>query len=185
MKDRHVWIIDDDRSMRWVLERALGKAGIPVKVFESAARAMREMQQHVPAAILTDVRMPGLDGFEFLEQVQMQHPKLPVIVMTAYSDLQSAVVAYEKGAFEYLPKPFDMDEAVELVRRACQDAGEDSASPSAGNGPARGPAASDHWQVASDAGGFSCHWTLVSFQHDSADQRGIRDRERAGRTGPA
>ena len=139
MKDRHVWIIDDDRSMRWVLERALGKAGIPVKVFESASRAMREMQQHVPAAILTDVRMPGLDGFEFLERVQMQHPKLPVIVMTAYSDLQSAVGAYEKGAFEYLPKPFDMDEAVELVRRACQGAGEDSAPPSAGNGPAEDP----------------------------------------------
>ena len=129
MKDKHVWIIDDDQSMRWVLERALGKAGIPVKIFESASVAMHELQHHVPAAILTDVRMPGLNGFEFMEQVQMQHPKLPVIVMTAYSDLQSAVGAYEKGAFEYLPKPFDMDEAVELVRRACLVGGEGSPLP--------------------------------------------------------
>ena len=119
MRDEQVWVIDDDQAMRWVLERAFEKAGIPVAVFESASVALRKLEQHVPAAILTDVRMPGMDGFEFLHRVQSDHPKLPVIVMTAHSDLRNAVGAYEKGAFEYLPKPFDMDQAVELVRRAC------------------------------------------------------------------
>ncbi len=127
MKIENVWVIDDDKAMRWVLERALEKAGIPVTVFESASTALHELGRHVPAAILTDVRMPGMDGFEFLDRVQTDHPKLPVIIMTAHSDLQSAVGAFEKGAFEYLPKPFDMDEAVELVRRACLASSESNA----------------------------------------------------------
>lgn len=119
MKDANVWVIDDDRAMRWVLERAFEKAGIPVATFDSAAVALRELERQVPAAILTDVRMPGMDGFEFLERIKADHPKLPIIIMTAHSDLQSAVGAYEKGAFDYLPKPFDVEEAVELVKRAC------------------------------------------------------------------
>ena len=124
MSDANVWIVDDDQAMRWVLERAFEKAGIPVTAFESAGAALRTLEHHVPTAILTDVRMPGMDGFEFLERIKTDHPKLPIIIMTAHSDLQSAVGAYEKGAFDYLPKPFDVDEAVELARRACLAAGD-------------------------------------------------------------
>ena len=123
MDDANVWIVDDDQAMRWVLERAFEKAGIPVTAFETAAAALRTLDHHVPTAILTDIRMPGMDGFEFLERIKTDHPKLPIIIMTAHSDLQSAVGAYEKGAFDYLPKPFDVEEAVELARRACLSAG--------------------------------------------------------------
>lgn len=123
MNDANVWIVDDDQAMRWVLERAFEKAGIPVTAFESATAALRTLEHHVPTAILTDVRMPGMDGFEFLQRIKAEHPMLPIIIMTAHSDLQSAVGAYEKGAFDYLPKPFDVDEAIELARRACLAAG--------------------------------------------------------------
>jgi two-component system nitrogen regulation response regulator GlnG len=114
-----VWVIDDDKAMRWVLERAFQKAQIPVMTFESAITAMHELETTTPTAILTDVRMPGMDGFEFLDRIKTDHPALPIIIMTAHSDLQSAVGAYQKGAFEYLPKPFDIDDAVELTKRAC------------------------------------------------------------------
>ena len=115
-----IWVIDDDRSIRWVLERALKKANLDVTLFASATNAMQALASETPQVIITDVRMPGMDGFEFLEKVQSQHPELPVIVMTAHSDLDNAVHAYKGGAFEYLPKPFDVDEAVELTKRACQ-----------------------------------------------------------------
>lgn len=128
MSDVNVWIVDDDQAMRWVLERAFEKAGIPVTAFESATAALRSLEHHVPTAILTDVRMPGMDGFEFLERIKTAHPMLPIIIMTAHSDLQSAVGAYEKGAFDYLPKPFDVDEAIELARRACLAAGSGQAA---------------------------------------------------------
>lgn len=118
--DNNVWVIDDDKSIRWVLERALKKAELDVKLFESASIAMQALERDTPQVIITDVRMPGIDGFQFLENVQTQHPELPVIVMTAHSDLDNAVHAYEGGAFEYLPKPFDVDEAVELTKRAFQ-----------------------------------------------------------------
>ena len=115
-----IWVIDDDRSIRWVLERALKKADLDVTLFDSATNAIQALATNTPQVIITDVRMPGMDGFEFLEKVQTQHPELPVIVMTAHSDLDNAVNAYQGGAFEYLPKPFDVDEAVELTKRACQ-----------------------------------------------------------------
>ena len=115
-----VWVIDDDRSIRWVLERALKKAELKVTLFESATIAMQALAKETPQVIITDVRMPGIDGFEFLEKVQIQHPDIPVIVMTAHSDLDNAVNAYQGGAFEYLPKPFDVEDAVELTKRACQ-----------------------------------------------------------------
>ncbi len=115
-----VWVIDDDRSIRWVLERALKKADLDVTLFDSATNAIQALATNTPQVIITDVRMPGMDGFEFLEKVQTQHPELPVIVMTAHSDLDNAVHAYQGGAFEYLPKPFDVDEAIELTKRACQ-----------------------------------------------------------------
>ncbi len=128
MRDTNVWVIDDDQSMRFVLERAFEKAHIPVTTFESATTAMHELEHDVPSAILTDVRMPGMNGFEFLDRIKTDHPGLPIIIMTAHSDLQSAVGAYQKGAFEYLPKPFDVDEAVELTKRACLAASEEATS---------------------------------------------------------
>ena len=124
MSASKVWVIDDDQAMRWVLERAFQKAQIPVMTFESAITAIHELENTTPTAILTDVRMPGMDGFEFLDLIKTDHPALPIIIMTAHSDLQSAVGAYQKGAFEYLPKPFDVDDAVELTKRACLAANE-------------------------------------------------------------
>lgn len=113
-----VWVVDDDKSIRWVLERALKKASLDVKLFESADNALQALAHDIPQVIITDVRMPGTDGFEFLENVQGKYPDLPIIVMTAHSDLDNAVHAYQGGAFEYLPKPFDIEEAVELTKRA-------------------------------------------------------------------
>ena len=124
MMKNDVWVIDDDRSIRWVLERALRKANLGVTLFESANNAMTALDENPPQVIITDLRMPGMSGFEFLEKVQAEYPQLPVIVMTAHSDLDNAVTAYQGGAFEYLPKPFDVEEAVELTKRACQPTSE-------------------------------------------------------------
>lgn len=115
-----VWIIDDDQSIRWVLERALAQAGMTVRAFDSAEPALALLGRQAPAVILTDIRMPGLSGLALLEAIQQRLPELPVIIMTAHSDLDSAVASYRGGAFEYLPKPFDVDEAVTLVRRALE-----------------------------------------------------------------
>lgn len=115
-----VWVIDDDRSIRWVLERALHKAELNVTSFASAAGVLELLQQGQPAVILSDIRMPGTDGLELLAQINRLYPNLPVIIMTAYSDLDSAIAAFHGGAFEYLPKPFDVDEAVNQVQRACR-----------------------------------------------------------------
>ncbi len=113
-----IWVVDDDRSIRWVLEKALSKADMDVRTFEEADSVMRALERNQPDAIISDVRMPGMDGLSMLDKVHAKHPDLPVIIITAHSDLDSAVSAYEGGAFEYLPKPFDIDEAVELTRRA-------------------------------------------------------------------
>ena len=118
MSDAHIWVIDDDRSIRWVLERALTQAGMAVTVFESGAEAMARLSVEQPQVVVSDIRMPEMDGLSLLENISARHPQLPVIIMTAYSDLESTVSAYQGGAFEYLPKPFDVDEAVALVRRA-------------------------------------------------------------------
>ena len=118
MPDHHIWIIDDDASIRWVLEKALKQADIVVSSFESADAALDALNQSTPDAIITDVRMPGTNGLDFLEHLGKEHPTIPVIIMTAHSDLDSAVSAYQGGAFEYLPKPFDIDEAVDLAQRA-------------------------------------------------------------------
>ena len=111
-----VWIVDDDRSIRWVLEKAMTRAGIATSSFASADEALASGQ--LPAAVLSDIRMPGTDGLDFLDALREQEPELPVIIMTAHSDLDSAVASYHRGAFEYLPKPFDIDEAVAVVQRA-------------------------------------------------------------------
>jgi len=115
-----VWVIDDDRSIRWVLERALHKADMDVTSFSNGVGIMESLQREQPDVIISDVRMPGIDGLDLLRQVTATHPELPVIIMTAHSDLDSAVSAFDGGAFEYLPKPFDLDEAVDQVRRACR-----------------------------------------------------------------
>jgi two-component system nitrogen regulation response regulator GlnG len=114
----HIWVIDDDRSIRWVLEKALRQAGMDVTPFSSAAGVMEALAMQLPDALITDIRMPGVNGLELLDTIHAAYPQLPVIIITAHSDLGSAVAAYQGGAFEYLPKPFDVDEAVDLVRRA-------------------------------------------------------------------
>ncbi|MGO9444548.1 MAG: nitrogen regulation protein NR(I) [Thiobacillaceae bacterium] len=113
-----IWIVDDDRSIRWVLEKALEREGWTVETFSSAGEALIRLDKNQPSVVVSDIRMPGPSGFEFLQTLKERVPKLPVIIMTAYSDLDSAVAAFQGGAFEYLPKPFDVDTAVELVRRA-------------------------------------------------------------------
>ncbi len=115
-----VWVIDDDRSIRWVLDKALQKASIDVRCFSNGSGIYKALEKEQPDVILTDVRMPGIDGLDLLKRFQQSYPNLPVIIMTAHSDLDSAVSAFHGGAFEYLPKPFDLDDAVDLVRRACR-----------------------------------------------------------------
>lgn len=116
--NKRVWVIDDDRSIRWVLERAMAQADIQIAAFDSADSALHHLQEERPLAVISDIRMPGMSGLEFLEQVHKAYPGLPVIIMTAHSDLDSAVNAYQSGAFEYLPKPFDVDDAIAMVERA-------------------------------------------------------------------
>jgi two-component system nitrogen regulation response regulator GlnG len=116
-----VWIVDDDRSIRWVLEKALGRENIDCLSFGSADEALAKLNSgSMPRVLVSDIRMPGASGLDLLRQVKQSHPELPVIIMTAYSDLDSAVSAFQGGAFEYLPKPFDVDQAVALVRRALE-----------------------------------------------------------------
>ena len=115
----NIWIVDDDRSIRWVLEKALQQDGMEPTCFDSADSALLRLhRQQRPDVLISDIRMPGSSGLELLSNVRELHPGLPVIIMTAHSDLDSAVASYQGGAFEYLPKPFDVDEAVALVRRA-------------------------------------------------------------------
>jgi two-component system nitrogen regulation response regulator GlnG len=121
MTENHrVWVVDDDRSIRWVLEKALQKAQMEVATFSNAQDALAALEREQPDAIVSDIRMPGMDGLRLLERIRGAHPDVPVIIMTAHSDLESTVSAYHGGAFEYLPKPFDVGEAVEQVRRACR-----------------------------------------------------------------
>jgi two-component system nitrogen regulation response regulator GlnG len=116
-----VWIIDDDRSIRWVFEKTLAREDIPFKMFSSAQEALTALGGSTPQVVVSDIRMPGGSGLELLQKVKERHPALPVIIMTAYSDLESAVAAFQGGAFEYLPKPFDVDHAVDLIRRAMEE----------------------------------------------------------------
>ncbi|NRP96025.1 Nitrogen regulation protein NR(I) [Marinobacterium sp. xm-g-59] len=119
-KPATVWIVDDDRSIRWVLEKAISGSGLATEVFESGDALLRKIKREQPDVIISDIRMPGIDGLEMLEQLQADYADIPTIIMTAHSDLDSAVASYQGGAFEYLPKPFDIDEAVALVQRAVQ-----------------------------------------------------------------
>jgi two-component system nitrogen regulation response regulator GlnG len=116
-----VWIVDDDRSIRWVIEKALSREGIAYNSFSSAQEALDALSGDTPEVLVSDIRMPGRSGLELLQAVKQRHPAVPVIVMTAYSDLDSAVAAFQGGAYEYLPKPFDIDQAVGLIRRALDE----------------------------------------------------------------
>ncbi|OZB55812.1 MAG: nitrogen regulation protein NR(I) [Halothiobacillus sp. 14-56-357] len=113
-----IWVVDDDHSIRWVLERALKSAGFTVESFESAAKLLARLRTSTPDVLFSDIRMPGEDGLGLLSSLQNSHPELPIIIITAHSDLDSAVGAFEGGAFDYLPKPFDIDDAVRLAQRA-------------------------------------------------------------------
>ncbi len=113
-----VWIVDDDRSIRWVLEKALTREGLPYRSFENAADVQRALADETPSVLVSDVRMPGESGLSLLKKIKAAHPQVPVIVMTAFSDLDTAVQAFQGGAFEYLPKPFDVEQALALIRRA-------------------------------------------------------------------
>ena len=118
MSGRLIWIVDDDKSIRWVLERTLQQAGFSTRVFVNGETVLAALREKTPTILMTDIRMPGMDGLQLLSEIQAHYPELPVIVMTAHADLDSAVKSYQGGAFEYMPKPFDLDEVVELVQRA-------------------------------------------------------------------
>jgi two-component system nitrogen regulation response regulator GlnG len=128
-KINNVWIVDDDRSIRWVLEKALNQADIRTQTFDSGEAISHQLQSEQPDAIISDIRMPGIDGLELLARLGRDYPGLPVIITTAHSDLDSAVASYQGGAFEYLPKPFDIDEAVAMTKRALAHARERFAQP--------------------------------------------------------
>ena len=133
MSDEHVWVIDDDQSIRWVLEKTLRQAGMQVNAFESADEALDLVRGNAlaPDAIISDIHMPGSDGLSLLQQLKTSHPETPVLIMTAYSDLDSTVAAFERGAFEYIPKPFDVDDVIDQVRRACTSGREHLSRPAA------------------------------------------------------
>ncbi|MDP9141555.1 MAG: nitrogen regulation protein NR(I) [Pseudomonadota bacterium] len=116
----NVWIVDDDESIRWVLEKSLARDGMRVTSFPGAAELQDAIADSVPDVLISDIRMPGVDGLTLMQRVREAHPELPVIIMTAHSDLDAAVASYKGGAFEYLPKPFDVDSVAELVRRAAK-----------------------------------------------------------------
>jgi two-component system nitrogen regulation response regulator GlnG len=115
---KNVWIVDDDRSIRWVLEKALTREGIAHRSFDNALDVQRAIETETPSVLVSDVRMPGESGLSLLKKIKAAHPQVPVIVMTAFSDLDTAVQAFQGGAFEYLPKPFDVEQALALIRRA-------------------------------------------------------------------
>ena len=131
---KNVWIVDDDRSIRWVLEKALTREGIPYRSFDNARDVQDAIEDDTPSVLVSDVRMPGESGLSLLKKIKAAHPTVPVIVMTAFSDLDTAVQAFQGGAFEYLPKPFDVEQALALIRRAAAVAEPVQASESPASG---------------------------------------------------
>src|SRR6059058_605740 len=132
---KSVWIVDDDRSIRWVLEKALAREGIAYQSFSSAYEVLQALASSQPQVLVSDIRMPGESGLLLLNKVKERYPQLPVIIMTAYSDLESAVSAFQGGAFEYLPKPFDVDHALALIRRATLETPAGAVAEPAGESP--------------------------------------------------
>ena len=128
MTEGMVWVVDDDRSIRFVLRKALERAGIPSRAFERAEHVLEALREERPDVLVSDIRMPGMDGTSLLEEVKRRQPTLPVIIMTAYSDVESAVASFKGGAFEYLAKPFDVVKAVEVIDRARKASAERSST---------------------------------------------------------
>ena len=128
MTEGMVWVVDDDRSIRFVLRKALERAGIPSRAFERAEDVLEALREERPDVLVSDIRMPGMDGTSLLEEVKRRQPTLPVIIMTAYSDVESAVASFKGGAFEYLAKPFDVVKAVEVIDRARKASAERSST---------------------------------------------------------
>lgn len=128
MTEGMVWVVDDDRSIRFVLRKALERAGIPSRAFERAEDVLEALREEHPDVLVSDIRMPGMDGTSLLEEVKRRQPTLPVIIMTAYSDVESAVASFKGGAFEYLAKPFDVVKAVEVIDRARKASAERSST---------------------------------------------------------
>ncbi len=116
-----IWIIDDDRSIRWVFEKALARTEMEFRTFSSVPEALAALNEEQPQVVVSDIRMPNGSGLDFLQEIKKRLPDVPVIIMTAYSDLESAVAAFQGGAFEYLAKPFDVDQAVDIIRRAVEE----------------------------------------------------------------
>ncbi len=116
-----IWILDDDKSIRWVFEKALARTDFAFKTFSNVAEALNALNHEQPQVIVSDIRMPGGSGLDFLAEVKQKYPDIPVIIMTAYSDLESAVAAFQGGAFEYLAKPFDVDQAIDVIKRAVEE----------------------------------------------------------------
>lgn len=116
-----IWILDDDKSIRWVFEKALARSELEFKTFSNTADALTALDKDQPQVIVSDIRMPGGSGLDFLTEVKQKYPDIPVIIMTAYSDLESAVAAFQNGAFEYIAKPFDVDQAIEVIKRAVDE----------------------------------------------------------------
>ena len=118
---KNIWILDDDKSIRWVFEKALEKANLPFKTFSNSNEAINQFNHEKPSVIVSDIRMPGESGIVFLSKVKDKFPEIPIIIMTAYSDLDTAVSAFQKGAFEYIAKPFDIDKTLELIKQALSE----------------------------------------------------------------
>jgi len=116
-----IWILDDDKSIRWVFEKALARTDLEFKTFSSVAEALNALNHELPQVVVSDIRMPNGSGLDFLAEIKQKYPDIPVIIMTAYSDLESAVAAFQGGAFEYLAKPFDVDQAIEVIKRAVDE----------------------------------------------------------------
>ena len=130
-----IWIAEDDRSLRWVMEKAIRREDIRVKSFESGEDLLEALESNQPEIIISDIRMPGMDGLELLQRIHADHPDMPIIITTAHSDLDSAVAAYQSGAFEYLPKPFDLEELVDVARRGISFANEQKVSAQVAQSP--------------------------------------------------
>jgi two-component system nitrogen regulation response regulator GlnG len=143
-----VWIVDDDQAIRWVLEKALARAGVNTRSFSEATDVLAALDSDVPAALVSDIRMPGGNGLDLLRQIKERHPALPVIVMTAFADLDSTVSAFQGGAFDYLAKPFDVNEAVALIQRAAQDSDETQAGDASSQ---QNEAGSERWMMTQSA----------------------------------
>jgi two-component system nitrogen regulation response regulator GlnG len=156
-----VWIVDDDQSIRWVLEKALQRENMPYRSFSNPQDVLDAFDnKEEPQVLISDIRMPRGNGIDLLQQVKAEHPHVPVIIMTAYSDLDSAVSSFQGGAFEYITKPFDIAKSIELIRRA--------------NARGRSAHARDYrdsWSSSCNAGCLQSHWTLISIKCHRSNHR--------------